>query len=212
MQQPGASRRLSSRWAQPAGRLRGVLVKWGTDEASVHFGAVRRILGLHPARQKPYPLAGQGRSPLGPGQSLPEPASPPLLPLSKRHAHTLRREECPGRLAQMANITHRQNYPESQLDSRSTRKNLFNEVFGTVVFTLLTFSIHWQKQKQLMGGCVTPRWIAIGPRQHVKPSAPSFQLVELFKASDSLDSTDVKSNKSRLLGWKKMNKNGWLAN
>lgn len=56
-----------------------------------------------------------------------------------------------------------------------------------------------------MGGCVTPRWIAIGPRQHVKPSAPSFQLVELFKASDSLASTDVKSNESRLLGVEKKN-------
>lgn len=53
MQQSGASRRLSSCWAQPAGCLRGVLVKRGADEASVHFGTVRYVLGLHPSRQIP---------------------------------------------------------------------------------------------------------------------------------------------------------------
>lgn len=63
MQQSGASRRLSSCWAQPAGRLRGVLVKRGTDEASVHPGVVRHVLGLHPSRRIPSPLPGRGRRP-----------------------------------------------------------------------------------------------------------------------------------------------------
>lgn len=63
---------------QPAGRLRGVLVERGTNEASVRVGSVRCVRGLHPGRQILSALAQRGRGPLGPGQSLPEPASPPL--------------------------------------------------------------------------------------------------------------------------------------
>lgn len=40
MQRSGVSRRLSSCRAQLAGRLRGVLVKRGTDETSMHSGVV----------------------------------------------------------------------------------------------------------------------------------------------------------------------------
>lgn len=92
---------------QPAGRLRGVLVERGTNEASVRVGSVRCVLGLHPGRQILSALAQRGQRPLGPGQSLPEPASPPLRsPDSKRHAHTLRGgEECPG--LPLSDQTHR---------------------------------------------------------------------------------------------------------
>lgn len=50
---------------------------------------------------------------LGSGRSPPEPASPPLLTDSRRHAHTPQAKECPGRLAQITHITQRAKYPES---------------------------------------------------------------------------------------------------
>lgn len=89
---------------QPAGRLRGVLVEGGADEASLGLGSVRCVLGLHPGRQTLSALAGGGRRPLGPGQSLTGTRFPPPLPPdSKRHART--RGECPG-LA-LSDDTHR---------------------------------------------------------------------------------------------------------
>lgn len=71
MQQPGESRRPSGLFC-----LRGVLVKWSTDEAFLSFGTVCRLLSLHLAVEFSVHFAGRGRRPLGPGQSLPEPTSP----------------------------------------------------------------------------------------------------------------------------------------
>lgn len=64
----------TARWikeARPVACLRGVLVKWSTNEAFMPFGALCRILSLHPAAKFPLHVAGRGRRPLGPGQSLP---------------------------------------------------------------------------------------------------------------------------------------------
>lgn len=93
----------------------------------------------------------------GAGQSLPEPASPALLPDSKRHAHTPWGEECPARLSQMAHTLHTHTKRRIQNPKGRTHRHFSftGEVFHpveTVVITLLTFSIHTAKQKQLMGG------------------------------------------------------------
>lgn len=141
---------------QPAGRLRGVLVEGGADEASLRLGNVRWVLGLHPGRQTLSTLAERGRRPLGPGQSLtgtrfPSSAAPPD---SKRHART--REECPG-LA-LSDDTHRAPSEPSVglLDGRCEKnphsENLFFSPEDSVVITLLTFRVRTAKQKQLMGG------------------------------------------------------------
>lgn len=148
---------------QPAGRLRGVLVERGTNEASVRVGSVRCVLGLHPGRQILSALAQRGRRPLGPGQSLPEPASPPLCsPDSKRHARTLRGGERNVR-AWLFQITRIAQPSETVIgisgwitDERLERKKkILKDSYRTldsVFITLLTFSIRTAKQKQLMGG------------------------------------------------------------
>lgn len=98
---------LSSRWAQLAGRLRGVLVKRGADEASRRFEGVRCVLRLHPDRRAPSPLAGVE---VGGLWARVDPRRNPLpLLCSPTPSATLtlfRGEECPGRLAQMAHMTH----------------------------------------------------------------------------------------------------------
>lgn len=48
------------------------------------------------------------------------PPNPALLPDSKRHAHTLRGEECPGQAgSDGTHHTHRVNHPESEPDNTS---------------------------------------------------------------------------------------------
>ena len=107
MQQSGASRRLSSRWAQPAGRLRGVLVKRGTDEASVRFGAVRCVLGLHPSSQIPLSSRRPRSEAFGLG-SIPAgtrfPSSAPRLQAPRSQSSGRERNVRAGCWIQMAHI------------------------------------------------------------------------------------------------------------
>lgn len=136
----------------------------------------------------------------GPGQSLPEPASPPLLPDSKRHARTLLGEECLGRRAQGKLITHRAIALESLLHNRLTvtprewivsgRRHRYSYV--------VNFQYPHCKTKTADGRLrlweLHSNWLS----RHVQPSAPSFLLVEPLKALDSFDTTNDKSNKTRL--------------
>ncbi len=106
MQQSGASRRLSSSRG-PARRS----LTWcpGWTRRRWRLGALRgRPVRPGTPSEPPNSLPSRWTrsEALGSGRSPPEPASPPLLPDSKRHAHTLRGEECPGGLAQKAHITH----------------------------------------------------------------------------------------------------------
>lgn len=130
-----------------------------------------------------------------------------LLPESKRHARTLLGEECLGRRAQGKLITHRAIALKSLLHNRLTVTPREWIVSGrrTDILTLSTFSIHTAKQKQLMGGCASQSYIPIGCRD---TSNPPFLLVKLLKALDSFDTTNDKSNKTRLFAVK----NCWLAN
>lgn len=94
---------------QPAGRLRGVLVEGGADEASLRLGNVRWVLGLHPGRQTLSALAERGRRPLGPGQSLtgtrfPSSAAPPTQSATLALGRNVR-----AWLSQMTRIAHRAN-------------------------------------------------------------------------------------------------------
>lgn len=140
------------------------------------------------AANPPLPLAGRGRRPLGPGQSLPEPASFPLSPTpsatltlcgeSKVRAGWLR-GHTPGT---------EDTEPESPPKRRSTTTPpppASSEPFhtgDTVVVAFLTYSIQTAKQKQLMGGSVL--WAT---------SRPARLLARPFKAWHAVD-----SNKTRL--------------
>lgn len=184
--------------AQTAGRLRCVLIKRGTNEASVNIWSVRRILGLHPgwlmsallvevgglwARVNPY------RNPL-PLLCSPTPSATLAL-FWERNIWT-------GELRGNSSHTERSLWNlycltvwPSHLESGS-----FQPV-GTVILALSTFSIHTAKQKQLMGGCASESYIPIGCRDTSNPPLRRFYW-----------SNCDKSNKTRLFAVK----NSWLAN
>lgn len=182
---------------QPAGRLRGVLVEGGADEASLRLGNVRWVLGLHPGRQTLSALAERGRRPLGPGQSLtgtrfPSSAAPPD---SKRHART--REECPG-LA-LSDDTHRAPSEQSVglldglCEKNPNSENLIFFLGGQRCYYVVNFQGPHSKTKTADGRCVTPRRVAIGCPRRVDPSFPAFLLVEWHQACDSFDNSDLDS-------------------
>lgn len=210
MQQSGASRRLSSSWAQPAGRLRGVLVKRGTDEASVRHGAVRCVLGLHPSRQIPSALAGRGRRPW----ARVDPRRNPLpLLWSPTPSATLtvfgERNVRAGWLRWHTSHTEWTIPNPRGIQGQTPRRSavsLWSAV--TVVIMLITSNIHTAKQKQLMGGCVTLRCIAIGWRRHVGPSTPAFSIGRAVQSLWFIRHGGCQSNASRPF----RGKHGRLAN
>lgn len=146
----------------------------------------------------------------GAGQSLPEPASPALLPRSKRHAHTPWGEECPARLSQMAPHTPQEKDPESQRENTQTSTRLLHFAVSpsrNCCYYAVNFQYPHGKTKTADGWCVTLRRITVGGWWHVEPSSPPFLLVEAFKASDSFDAADVNSKGNRLFG--RIKKSDW---
>lgn len=146
----------------------------------------------------------------GAGQSLPEPASPALLPDSKApRSHSSGR----GMSGQIVSDgphtprthTHQEKDPEPQGENTPTITLLLHCAVSpsrNCCYYAVNFQYPHGKTKTADGWCVMLRRIAVGGWWHVEPSAPPFLLDEAFKASDSFDTADANSNGNRLFGWR----------